>query len=306
MLRFGNIRIGHTLRTGNVFERMRIAWGTGHWAAGGRGDAAVMFHSQGRCRRHPAEITELESTFVVLRPQSHRVRCAPRAWRAFRDACVPSFRRWFSRSFLCKAFGVAKRLVTIQIEHDWQLGTHHHSLQRTASTVTRNRILLTRAIEEAEGYTELGMLEHALHALQRRGTLVHSNGRACFLLGEAFRELGRCEEALFPLERSADLMPDDIHVWLALGWCYKRTGQLAKAIDALERAVQIDSSEAVLHYNLACYWSLARNRSNALHHLSRALEIDANFRDMIPDEADFNPLRQDPEFIALTSAISNA
>jgi tetratricopeptide (TPR) repeat protein len=184
--------------------------------------------------------------------------------------------------------------------------------------VTRNRILLTRAIEEAEGYTELSqfceknlalqncMLELALHALQRRGALVHSNGRACFLLGEAFRELGRWEEALFPLERSADLIPDDIHVWLALGWCYKRTGQLAKAIDALERAVHVDSSEAVLHYNLACYWSLARNRSNALHYLSRALEIDANFRDMIPDEADFNFLRQDPEFITLTSAISNA
>jgi tetratricopeptide (TPR) repeat protein len=88
--------------------------------------------------------------------------------------------------------------------------------------VTRNRILLTRAIEEAEGYTELGMLEHALRALQRRGALVHGNGRACYLLGEALRELSRYEEALLPLERSADLMPDDIHVWLALGWCSLR------------------------------------------------------------------------------------
>ena len=31
-----------------------------------------------------------------------------------------------------------------------------------------NRFLLRRAIEEAEGYTELGMIEHALRALQRR------------------------------------------------------------------------------------------------------------------------------------------
>src|SRR5437016_4815401 len=113
------------------------------------------------------------------------------------------------------------------------------------------------------------MLEHALRALQRRGSLVHGNGRACYLLGEALRELSRYEEALLPLERSADLMPDDIRIWLALGWCYKRTGQLAKAIEALERAVKIDT----------------------------------NFRDMIPDESDFNPLRHDPEFIALTSVI---
>jgi tetratricopeptide (TPR) repeat protein len=147
------------------------------------------------------------------------------------------------------------------------------------------------------------MLEHALRALQRRGAQVHANGRACYLLGETFRELARYEEALIPLERSADLMPDDIHVWLALGWCYKRTGQLAKAIEALERAVKVDSSEAVLHYNLACYWSLARNRTLALQYLSRALEIDSNFRDIVGDEADFNPLRHDPEFIALTSVI---
>jgi tetratricopeptide (TPR) repeat protein len=169
--------------------------------------------------------------------------------------------------------------------------------------VSLNRILLRRALEEAEGYSELGMMEHALRSLQRRGALVHGNGRACFMLGEALRELGRYEEALVPLERSADLVPDDIHVFMALGWCYKRTGQLGKAIDALQRAVRIDASEALLHYNLACYWSLARNRTLALKSLSRALEINSNFRDLIADEADFHPLRQDPEFRLLTGVI---
>lgn len=180
--------------------------------------------------------------------------------------------------------------------------------------MTQNRILLVRAIEEAEGYTELGfgmvgqlrqlMLEHALRSLQRRGSLVHANGRACYLLGEALRELGRYEDALLPLERSADLVPDDIHVLLALGWCYKRTGQLAKAIEVLERAVKVDSGEAVLHYNLACYWSLARNRTLALRCLSQALEIDSNFRDLVSDEPDFNALRHDSGFIAITSVIA--
>jgi tetratricopeptide (TPR) repeat protein len=170
--------------------------------------------------------------------------------------------------------------------------------------VSRNRILLRRTIEEAEGYIELGMNEHALRALQRRGALVHGNGRACYLLGETLREMHRYEEALLPLQRSADLIPDDVQVMLALAWCYKRTGQLAKAIESLERAVHIDPSEAVLHYNLACYWSLARNRTLSLRYLSRALEIDANFRDLIADEPDFNPLRHDPDFIALTGAMA--
>jgi tetratricopeptide (TPR) repeat protein len=169
--------------------------------------------------------------------------------------------------------------------------------------VTRNRILLGRAIEEAEGYFELGMLEHALRALQKRGSLVHGNGQACYLLGEALRELNRYEEALLPLERSADLMPDDTHVLTALGWCYKRTGQLAKAIEVLERAVQVEPGDALLHYNLACYWSLARNRTLALRYLSQAFEIDGNYRDRVGSEPDFNPLRNDAGFIALVSVI---
>jgi tetratricopeptide (TPR) repeat protein len=166
--------------------------------------------------------------------------------------------------------------------------------------VSRNRLQLRRAIEEAEGYLELGLMDHALRALQRRGTLVHGNGRACYLMGETLRELARFEEALFPLERSADLIPDDIHVWLALGWCYKRTGHLAKAIESLEAAVKIDPSEAIVHYNLACYWSLARNRVLALRYLAHAFDIDANYRDLVLDEEDFDALRHDPEFKMLT------
>jgi tetratricopeptide (TPR) repeat protein len=164
------------------------------------------------------------------------------------------------------------------------------------SNLSRNRILLRRTLEEAEGYTELGLTEHALRTLQRRGALVHGNGRACYMLGETLRDLARYEEALLPLERSAALIPDDIHVYIALGWCYKRTGQLAKAIEALERAVAVDGGEAVLHYNLSCYWSLARNRTLALRYLNRALDLDANYRDLICDEPDFSPLRHDPEF----------
>jgi tetratricopeptide (TPR) repeat protein len=211
--------------------------------------------------------------------------------------------RYFSAPFCCQSFGVVEGLSKINLDRV----TEHISFQARqlvgTSRVNRNRILLCRAMEEAEGYSELGMSDHALSALQRRGALVHGDGRACYLLGEVFRELARYEEALLPLERSSDLLPDDVHVLLALGWCYKRTGQLAKAIHALERAVTIEPGEAVLHYNLACYWSLARNRALAIGYLSRALEIDGNFRDMVSDEADFNPIRHDAEFIALTSVI---
>lgn len=162
---------------------------------------------------------------------------------------------------------------------------------------------LRRACTEAEGYLELGLPEHALASLQRWGQHVHGDARGCYLMGETLRELQRYRDAIFPLRRCLELIPDDIHVAMALGWCLKRTGQLEDAIGALEHALEVDPSEAVLHYNLACYWSLARNRRRALQCLAHALEIDGNFRDLVCDEPDFDPIRMDPLFQALTAVV---
>ena len=155
-----------------------------------------------------------------------------------------------------------------------------------------NRILLHRAIEEAEGYTELGMMEHALRSLQRRGALVHGNGRACYMLGEALRELGvRRSAAAAGAKCRPDARRHPRRSWRSAGATSGRPARQGDRRPGTGRAV--DSSEAVLHYNLACYWSLARNRTLALKFLSQALEIDSNFRDLIADESDFNPLRHD-------------
>lgn len=169
------------------------------------------------------------------------------------------------------------------------------------TTLTRH--LLTRACQEAEGYLELAMPEHALRALQRRGQLVHGDARGCYLLGETLRELRRYREAIVPLRRSLDLIPDDTRVCLALGWCYKRIGCLDDAIAALEQAVHVEPGDAILHYNLACYFSLARKRRRALQHLADALEIDGNFRELTVDEHDFDPIRHDPLFQSLTGVV---
>ena len=162
---------------------------------------------------------------------------------------------------------------------------------------------IVRLIREAEGYLELGLPDQAATSLKRRGSLVVRSGRASYLLGEALREVERYNEAVEPLERAAELMPGDMHVHLALAWCYKRTGRLRHAISTLEDALANEPDEAILHYNLACYWALTRNRGVALRCLGRALDLDGNYLDLVPYEADFDSLRDDPEFQLLTSVI---
>jgi tetratricopeptide (TPR) repeat protein len=165
-------------------------------------------------------------------------------------------------------------------------------------TLLRDR--LKRIRREAEGYLELGMPVHALQSLQRQGKVVHSDARTSYLMGECLRELRQYREAIFPLRRCLELIPDDIHARMALAWCYKRVGHVRLAIESLEQAIDVEPGQAILHYNLACYWSLEKAPHKALSCLANALDIDGNFRDFIPDEPDFDPLRNDPLFKNLT------
>jgi tetratricopeptide (TPR) repeat protein len=175
-------------------------------------------------------------------------------------------------------------------------------------------------IRQAEGYLELGMYEHALAIAERVDVVSRLTGgdakdpgeaedhnqllgHAAYIKGEALRSLERYEEALVPLLVAAKRSPDDIHVWLAIGWCYKRTGRLNLAIGALDAALATDPGNALLHYNLACYWSLSGEKDRVLEYLGEALEIDDSYRLLIDEEPDFDPLRNDRDFLALTSVI---
>lgn len=152
---------------------------------------------------------------------------------------------------------------------------------------------------EAEGYLELGMAQQALATLSRLGdpSALDSNGQ--YILGESLRSLKRYEEAIEPLRRAAEATSGNINVLLALGWCYKRTGRLDMAINMLEQALALEPGEPLLRYNLACYFSLAGNKNRALRYLSQTLSIAPDYRRLIDDEPDFNPIRHDPDFQSL-------
>lgn len=166
-----------------------------------------------------------------------------------------------------------------------------------------NRVRIQRTLREVEGYLELGMPQNALALLVRLNDPGTFRGQKLYLTGEALRSLNRHVDAILALEEAADLLPSNIHVWLALAWCRKRTGRLDLAIGALERAEEVSPEEAIVHYNLACYWSLAGKKQRSLAYLSRAISLDANYRDLLIDEPDFDPIRSDPEFRALTEII---
>lgn len=164
---------------------------------------------------------------------------------------------------------------------------------------SHDRIRRQQLVVQAEGYLELGMARHALDVLARYGDPETLTDHALYLQGESLRALGKFSEAVEVLSRAALGTPDNIHVWLALGWCHKRVGRLDLAIESLEEALSVDKNDPLIHYNLACYWSLANNKRKALNYLSRAFDLKEQYRALVADEADFDPIRTDPAFQAL-------
>lgn len=163
----------------------------------------------------------------------------------------------------------------------------------------RDRIRIAQILREAEGYLELSLPRQALAALERAESSGLMNSHGLYLRGEALRELQQYAAAILPLTQAAELAPSNVHIWLAIGWCQKRNGRLDLAIEALQQAAEIDSQQAIISYNLACYWCLANNKRQALEHLARAFDLDPNYRDLVPNEHDFDGLRSDRDFQSL-------
>ncbi|ADB17085.1 Tetratricopeptide TPR_2 repeat protein [Pirellula staleyi DSM 6068] len=181
------------------------------------------------------------------------------------------------------------------------------------------RIRRQQTLREAEGYLDLitvfgdrwpchpdhrdKLAERVLSMLGKIEMQPGAEAQVLMLQGQALRAMQRYVEAAAKFNTAAAL--DDSHVpsRLALGWCYKRCRRLDLAIQALEEAMEIAPHTAIIHYNLACYWSLAGNAKIALIYLAQAIEMQPKYRDLVGKERDFDNVRQNPNFLALTSVI---
>lgn len=174
-------------------------------------------------------------------------------------------------------------------------------------------------LRRASGYLELGellvdgetvppaaacrLLERALAELGQLPADERAAIGPSLIEGEALRALGRWQAALEPLSRAA-VGRGRLEAWLGMGWCQKRLGRLDLAITALQTGLAAFPDQALLLYNLACYHSLAGDVPAAIDHLARAIAIDGRFRDLTGAEHDFDAIREDPRFVAVTSVMA--
>lgn len=180
-----------------------------------------------------------------------------------------------------------------------------------------DRVRRQQLMRQAEGFLELAtavegdialdladkknLARMGMECLDQVSDTPSFHPQICFLRGQFFRAIYQYEVAIPYLKEALDGDEENIHIYLALGWCYKRTNKIELAIDALQSAAEFEPTNALIQYNLACYLALANRAHSAITHLSRAFDLDPKYRELVQDEADFDLIRSQPEFLALTS-----
>jgi tetratricopeptide (TPR) repeat protein len=79
-----------------------------------------------------------------------------------------------------------------------------------------------------------------------------------------------------------------------------------QAVETFERFLAEKPGDPGFLYNLACAESLLGRKEQALAHLRQAVEADDVFKKGALEDPDFDPIREDPEFSAITGQVGSA
>jgi len=229
-------------------------------------------------------------------------------------ACIPNF-------FILNT--VNKRTLTLR--NTPLVSTMHglvtRSIRGSEMTVSHENMISlenvrhSALLRQASGYIELAefnmapdegvskpaekLLLTAIQLLDRLSVTEKSNGNAIALRAEALRALCRFSDALPYFQQAVTDNPKSMTSWLGFGWCLKRLGQLTEAINVLTQGIDLCNDDPILAYNLSCYHSLAGDVPAAIEYLTKAISSDDRFRSLTSCESDFDPIRNDPRFVAV-------
>lgn len=152
-------------------------------------------------------------------------------------------------------------------------------------------ISIRRHLEYANGFLELGMIQHArreLNAIPRNERTLpavlsmrinlHMQARQWRTVIAVSRQLVRAE-------------PSDDKGWISWAFALRELDRVREAKEILLQALPLHGKTcAVLHYNLACYECLLGNPIEAKRHLITATRKDKQWKDSALDDPDLKAL----------------
>ena len=117
--------------------------------------------------------------------------------------------------------------------------------------------------------------------------------------GLAYFNDGKYDESIRNFNKAVELDPKLTVTHLYLGLAHTKLGKYNQAIGDYETAIKLDAKLSVAYYNLARIYASRGDDKQAVENLKTALQINPAFKAKAGTEADFEKIRQQPEYIEL-------
>ncbi|HTR19352.1 MAG TPA: protein kinase [Gemmatimonadales bacterium] len=155
-----------------------------------------------------------------------------------------------------------------------------------------------------------GKLEDAVRHYTEASRVRPEDYQALLLMQAPLNGLGRTEEArqtqrrgLQIAERHLELNPDDARALYLGSIALIDLGDMERGLAWARRAQAADPEDSATLYNVACAYVRGGLRDEALQCLEKAVENGFGHREWLDNDADLNPLREDPRFQALRAKL---
>lgn len=147
-------------------------------------------------------------------------------------------------------------------------------------------MVVTKTLQAAAGWLELGLADEALYELQSLPTEVQMLRGPLELKLAALMEEEKWNLAS-ETARLLCLKAEDVpEFFLRAAYCLHETGDTQAACNQLLRGPKTLFEMAIFHYNLACYlWTLGEG-PRAKSHLKQAIDMDESFLESAKGDRD--------------------
>jgi len=119
--------------------------------------------------------------------------------------------------------------------------------------------------------------------------------------------MNKHEESIKDQNEAIRLNPKDESFYYDRGLVYYFQGNYEQAINDFNEAIKLNSQYAIAFFNLACAYANQESLKESLSALRQALVLDhARYFNLIPNDTDFDLIRNRSEFKALIAEFENS
>jgi adenylate cyclase len=156
-----------------------------------------------------------------------------------------------------------------------------------------------------------GELEKSLHLFEQAQSLRPADYESGYLIGLVLTQLGRANEArdaqkdaLERVTKYIDLNPDEARPYVLAAGALARLGQRERAMECIDRAQSLAPDDDAILYNAGCALAILGEHEGALDALERAIDAGLAGGDWVPQDPDWESLRDRPRFKKLVARLA--